>query len=295
MGVEYKNEMDFYLWLARVDVGVITNISNTHTEFFGNEAGVLKEKVKLFKSLKKSNIGVINRGDESFRKIENSTKAKKIYFGSKGEVSAIDIETTSSFDTNFSLKVGEGEINVSLPVVGDVFVENALAASSVAFGLNVSLQKISRGLSSHTRPPHRMRISEHPSGAILLDDSYNNNPLAAISAINTLCNLAGMNKKVVVFGDMLELGRLEKSEHRRVGKYLVAKKIDIVIGVGEASAELVYEVRKVLGEKRSFHVGSSKKVLPLLYPYLKKDTHVLIKGSRSIGLNKLVTSLLKAS
>ena len=293
MGVEYKNEMDFFLWLASVDVGVITNISNTHTEFFGNKNGVLEEKIKLAKSLSKKGVMIINRQDKSWEKISKASSAKKMYFGKGGEVYSKDEEITDTFDSVYTLVSGKEEIRIQLPIVGKQFVLNSLAASSVAINLGIDLEKVSRGLSSFSRPPHRMKVIKHKSGAVILDDSYNNNPSAAISAIDTLVSLAGENKKIVVFGDMLELGSLETSEHRRVGKYLVKRKINSVIGVGKASKELVNEVGGSLERKNVFHAGSSKKVLPLLYPMLKKNTFVLVKGSRSIGLDKLILKLLK--
>lgn len=291
MGVEFKNEMDFYLWFGIPDVGIITNIYPTHTEFFRDVKGVLKEKSKLVKALKEKGIAVLNNGDELLMKIEKKLKAHKIFFGESGDVKAEDESIKKNVGSNYTLTILGEKINIQLPIIGSQFVENSLAAASAAHALGIDLKTIKKGLESYARPKHRMRINKHKTGATILDDSYNNNPQAAIKAIDTLCEISKDDQKVVVMGDMLELGSLEKKEHKRVGEYIGKNKINYVIGVGKASKELVKNAKKHIGEKNVFWVPSQKNVDPLLLKLLKPKTTILIKGSRSIGLDKLVKRL----
>jgi len=137
-----------------------------------------------------------------------------------------------------------------------------------------------------------MRIFRYKrTGAVIIDDTYNNNPEAAMAALETLKDLSGKNEKIVVFGDMLELGDLEEREHRRLGKEVAKLSPRLVIGVGKASRYFAEEVGKALGRKKVVWVKDWKEVKEKLYPELEKNCYILLKGSRSIGLDNVVSSL----
>lgn len=289
MGVEFKGEMDYYLWLARPNVAVVTNVYPTHTLYFDDIKGVAKEKGKLPKSLGEEDKAVLNKGNSFTREMAKKTQAEIVWFGDSGDVSAKRVKITKDTNTRFTLVLKKDRIGVQLPIPGKQFVENSLASAAAAFSLGIDTDKIKKGLESYRLPKHRMRVIKHDSGAVILDDSYNNNPEAAISALDTLVQVAGKNTKVVVMGDMLELGDLEKKEHERIGKYVAKKRADSLIGVGKASKHLVESAKKA-GMKAKW-AKDRKQVLRHLDPLLKRGTYVLIKGSRSIGLDNLVREL----
>ncbi|MCX6705684.1 MAG: Mur ligase family protein [Candidatus Woesebacteria bacterium] len=241
MGVEYPGEMDFYLWLAKPDVGVITNIYPTHTEFFGDIEGVLKEKSKLVKFLDKSGFAVLNKTNSRLKSLINKIEAKIIWFNG----------------------------------------ENSDAAKAVANIFGVSAENIEKGLKNYDKPRHRYEIIKHKSGAVIFDDSYNSNPEALLTTLKKFNQLAGKNKKIAVLGDMLELGKLEKSEHIRIGIEVKKYNFEKVFGVGKS---VKYITSKIY--------NNALDVLPELRPMLKKDVYVLIKGSRSIGLDQVVDKLV---
>jgi len=241
MGVEYPGEMDFYLWLAKPDIGVITNIFPTHTEFLKDIEGVLKEKSKLVKSLSKDGFAVLNETDFRLKSLVNKTKAKIIWFNG----------------------------------------ENSDAAGKVAEIFKVSSENIKRGLENYDKPKHRYEIIRHKSGAIIFDDSYNSNPEALLTTLKKFNILAGNHSKIAVLGDMLELGKLEKSEHIRVGIEVKKYNFEKVFGVGKSVKYITPNI-----------YNDALNVLPELKPMLLKDTYVFIKGSRSIGLDQLVEKLL---
>ncbi|AKM83642.1 hypothetical protein A2422_02090 [Candidatus Woesebacteria bacterium RIFOXYC1_FULL_31_51] len=256
MGVEYPHEMDFYLWLVRPIIGVVTNVFPTHTEFFGDEKGVAGEKGKLISSLPENGFAVLNSSNILTKDMAKLAKSKVYYF-----------------DTNV-----------------DPTIQNSNTAKKVAEILKVSNDLIDKGLKTYQNPKHRLFQFQHQSGAIILDDSYNSNPEATLSTLRVFNKLAGNNKKIAVLGDMLELGKLEEGEHRRVGKEVSKSKFDVVIGVGILSRYLIDEVKK--SKSKTFLVNDQKEVLSILLPLLSKDTYVLIKGSRSIGLDKLIDKLV---
>jgi UDP-N-acetylmuramoyl-tripeptide--D-alanyl-D-alanine ligase len=251
MGVEYPGEMDFYLWLAKPDIGVITNIFPTHTEFLGDIDGVFEEKSKLVKSLSKDGFAVLNKEDFRLKSLTGKIDAKILWFDE----------------------------------------ENSDAARKVAEIFSVSGKDINEGLRNYDRPKHRFEIIRHESGAVIFDDSYNSNPEALLATLQKFNDLAGKNIKIAVLGDMKELGKIEEKEHRRVGKEIAKSNFRVVIGVGSAIKYLLDEVKAGFKDIETYHFQKAEDVLPKLKSMLKKDVYVLIKGSRSIGLDKVVEGL----
>lgn len=291
-GVEFPGEMKFYHWLARPVIGVITNIYPTHIQFFKNIEGVAKEKASLVRVLPKDGFAILNIDNKHTKSFARKTKAEIVWFGKKGDIKAENSMLNESLKMKFTLSIKRDKIDVQLPVASRQFVLNALAAASVGHVLEINLEQIKNGLESYNKPGHRMNIVKLSSGALLLDDSYNNNPEATKAAMETLDAIAGRRKKVVVFGDMLELGKQEVSYHRDAGRLILSYGIDYFLGVGRLSKITAEEIAKTLEKRRVFWVQKESQVDRLLKPHLRKSTAVLIKGSRSIGLDKLVSRLL---
>ncbi|KKP40694.1 hypothetical protein A2130_03905 [Candidatus Woesebacteria bacterium GWC2_33_12] len=243
MGVEYPNEMDFYLWLVRPSIGVITNIFSTHTLFFGNEKGVFKEKSKLVKS---TNIAILNSDDKYLYSLKDKIKANICWF-KKDE---------------------------------DPILQNKNTARAVCEVLGIEKTLIEEGLSDYENPKHRLSMIKHKSGAYIFDDTYNSNPEAFRNSLSYFVKLAGKNNKIAVVGDMLELGEREVEEHKKIAKELKNNNFKKVFGVGKL---VKYITNDVYNDPLS--------VMPNLKKYLKKENYIFIKGSRSIGLDKLVDRL----
>lgn len=244
MGVEYSNEMDFYLWLVRPNVGVITNIFPTHTLYFGDINGVFKEKIKLVKN---TDIAVLNFDDSKLNALKERLNAKIFWFES---------------DDN--------------PIT-----QNKNAARITCQALEIQNALIEEGLKKYQSPKHRMSIIKHKSGAIIFDDTYNSNPEAFRKSLCYFLKIAGNNKKIAVVGDMLELGNIEISEHKRIGKEIQSKGFVKIMGVGNL-------VRFITDDIYSSYL----EVFQEVKKYLKPNTYIFIKGSRSIGLDKLVDKLV---
>ncbi len=256
MGVEYPGEMDFYLWLVRPDIGVITNIFPTHTEFLGNIDGVFKEKSKLVKSLSENQTAVLSSGDSKLKNLEGKLKAKILWF--------------------------EDDINP--------LIQNANASKVLAKSLGISDKQIAKGLKIYPKPTHRLEIIKHSSGALILDDSYNSNPWAALASLAYFKKIA-KGTKIAVLGDMLELGDFDETAHRQLGKQVAQSNFLVVIGVGKSSRFLIDEVNKISKTTKTYLFESSEKAIPQVRSLLDKDVYVFVKGSRSIGLDKLVKVL----
>ncbi len=255
MSVEYIGEMDFYLWLAKPDIAVITNIFPTHTLFFGNVEGVANEKSKIIKNLSKTDFVVLNHSNKFTNQMSKFTKAQVVWFDEKDD-----------------------------PVLSNMEV-----AKKVAEVVGVNEENIQKGLNNYQRPKHRFNIFDHKSGALIFDDTYNSNPEAVISSLKTFMKVAEKYKKIAVLGDMLELGKIEESEHGRVGRKIKELNFNVVIGVGKLTKFLIDELDSV--KTKVWLVKDSDEVVPILSPLLDEKVAVFVKGSRSIRLDKVISNL----
>jgi UDP-N-acetylmuramoyl-tripeptide--D-alanyl-D-alanine ligase len=256
MGVEYPGEMDFYLWLAKPDIGVITNIFPTHTEFLGDISGVFEEKIKLVLGLSKEGMAVLNSGDKMLKSLSDKLAAEIIWFR---------------------------------PDV-DPMIQNANTAKVLAKSLEVSDKNIKDGLATYKKPAHRLAIINHESGAMILDDSYNSNPLAALSTLEYFNKIA-KGKKIAVLGDMLELGNYDEDAHRELGRSVANAGFEIVVGVGKSSRFLIDEVNRHSKKTKTYLLDNVDDATPIVKRELGKNVSILVKGSRSIHLDKLIDSL----
>jgi len=296
MGVEYPGEMDFYLWFVKPDIGVITNIYPTHTEFFNDSNGVFSEKKKLIKNLSENGIAVLNNDDKYLVRLKAELKSKSVFFGSGSEVMASQEKFLKDTGTKFLLIFDQNpksSISVSIPILGNQFVEDALAASGAAKALNIPLKVIKKGLESYHLPEHRMKILKHKSGAVVIDDTYNNNPHAAKEALRSLSRYSGGKNKIVVFGDMLELGKLDEKYHKKLGKILGTNSLERLICVGKSVKITADEAAKFMGKSFVKYAKNNSQALFFLTPYLKKNNVILIKGSRSLHLDELVDQIMR--
>ncbi|WP_253254724.1 glutamate ligase domain-containing protein [Buchnera aphidicola] len=180
-----------------------------------------------------------------------------------------------------------GKIDISLPFLGYQSISNALAASALAFSLNIPLKKIQDGLSSTPILPGRLEPIKLSINKILINDTYNSNVASMTTAIKVLENMPGY--KILVVGDMAELGEKSILYHRIIGNIASLSKIDNILSVGENS----YEISKIC--KNSIHFSKKEKLIKILKKIiLKKDrTTVLIKGSRNAKMETIVEYLIR--
>ena len=163
----------------------------------------------------------------------------------------------------------------------DPLDQNSNLAKAVAKKLQVSDDNIIKGLKQFIKPKHRYQEILHKSGAVIFDDSYNNNPEAFLATLKVFLKIAKKSKKIVVIGDMLQLGDLAEIEHKKIGVELKKYNFEKVIGIGKLVKFITNDV-----------YDSYTEAIPEVKKYLQPKTYVLVKGSRSIGLDKLVDAIL---
>ena len=256
MSVEYPGEMDYYLWLAKPDIGVIINIYPTHLQFLGNIEGVLKEKGKLILNLSESGVAFLNSGDQNLVKFAKKINKKIVWFHPNP----------------------------------DPIIQNSLAAESVATYLGISRVSVRRGIENYKKPPHRLDILKLKNGTVILDDTYSSNPKSALSTLRYFNKITN-EKKIAVLGDMLELGKYDEQAHRELGREIAKLNFEVVVGVGKSAKFLIDEVNKKSKKTKTYLFSNTESATQTVKELIKKNASVLVKGSRSIGLDRLIAKL----
>lgn len=298
MGIEYPGEMDFYVWLARPTTGVVTTIYWTHTQFLHDIEGVKKQKGTLIESLPKNGYAVLNYDDPNVRAIADRTRAKVLWYGKTNknnpglEVSASDIDITDDLRTKFVLVTRVGSTEVSLHPLGKHFVSLALAAAAIGVVNNVPLSAIKKGLESVKPLNHRMKPFRSKDGTLIIDDTFNANPLAVSEAIKFMHDFDTKGRKILVLGEMKELGKYERSAHAEVGRLAAGEGIDILLTLGELTKYSVAAARRGgMLKQNALEAYDKAELAKLLQQIIKPGDLVLVKGSRSMKMEEVVNAV----
>lgn len=194
--------------------------------------------------------------------------------------------------TKFDLITPVGQINIILNLLGEHNIKNALAAAAAALALNISLETIAKGLALVESEYDRLEIKTLPSGTRLINDSYNANPASVKVAIDILASFEG--EKILVLGDMKELGENEKCYHAEIGEYAKAQGVSILLTLGELTQETTNAFNLSFNPTASClayaqHFKTHEALSKALHPLLKPNTTVLVKGSHSMEMGRVIT------
>lgn len=282
MGMNHFGEIAYLTKIAHPSVAVITNAAPSHLEGVGDLSGVARAKAEIFQGLSPRGVAVLNRDDTFFSFWrEQIGQRQLITFGFHE-----DADVRALADKNMMhLQTSQGSITINLPLLGKHNVMNALAATAAALALDIHMLPIKTGLETIRPVSGRLELHELPNGANVIDDTYNANPLSLNAAIDTLMNFAG--KKILVLGDMKELGPTSKSIHHAAGIAIRKAGIDYLFTFGELSAITA----EAFGEG-GFHFNEQTKLVAALKPLLCNQTTILVKGSRSMHMENVVSALV---
>jgi UDP-N-acetylmuramoyl-tripeptide--D-alanyl-D-alanine ligase len=287
LGANHAGEIDYLAGLAQPTVGVITNAGAAHLEGFGSVAGVAAAKGELLDHLPRAGTAVLN-ADDPFRGdwLARAPCEFKVTFGFSpaADCRVIDEPRFDAAGSEFTMCLPDGEeLDVWLPLLGRQNVANALAAAAAAQAAGASAEDIAAGLARAVPVRGRLRAVPGRGGATLIDDSYNANPASVRSALDHLASLGG--RRILVLGNMAELGPAAQELHRQVGEYARGR-CDLLLAIGDLAAEAA----AAFGEKgsRSADIDAARAALE---PLLGDGVTVLIKGSRVMGLDRLVRTL----
>lgn len=288
IGTNAPGEIAGLCRVARPTLGIVTNIGASHLEKLGSIEGVAREKSALFASLPPDGLAVLNLDCRYAAELRSATRARAVTISVEGEgdFDARDLWFHSG-GTTFKLLGHE----ITSPLVGSHNVYNLLAALAAATGLGLALEQLLPAVSrleAGRRRMERRRFGE----LTVFDDSYNANPDSARAAVRVLEGLHGAGRRVLVLGDMLELGEGAPELHHQIGCAAARADIDLLLLVGETTrATAAGALECGLPPERVLHLGSPAEALARIGALVRAGDIVLVKGSRRMGLDTLVDRL----
>ena len=289
MGMNHKGEIATLAGLTHPDVGVYTNIGPVHIEFFGTIEKIAEAKRELQENVKPDGTIVLNVDNDYVMNISRGFPGRKVTYGidRPADFRGTDVRDRGLLGTAFELDGRSFEL--SLP--GRHNLENLLAAIATARSIGISWEGIERGV-REVKPAYHRGVILPLRGATIYDDTYNSNPYAVARAIQLLEQADVRGRRIAVIGDMLELGPREREYHYEVGRRTTPESIDVVIAVGPRSEALLEGARHSgFGDDRLYHFPDAERAGAFLQSFIQPGDLVLIKASRGIGLDKIVTML----
>lgn len=297
MGMSSFGEIARLTDIAPPTVGVVGNVGTAHIEFFGSPERVARAKAEMVEGIKSGGMAVLNADDPrviAMQKLRGDVAIVSFGIDSPADVTASEISGADDLScTRFALKTPDGEAHVALPLIGRHNVYNALAAAAAAHCFGLSADVIARRLS--TAEPSKMRgeLIRFANGLTVIDDSYNSNPQALLQAAQAMTGAKGFQRRIIVAGEMLELGEQGVALHRHCGREIAAMKVDWLIGVRGLAKELVAGAQEAKLTQAVFSETSEEAAEKLIAESHPGDL-VLVKGSRGVRTERVIEKLRAA-
>jgi UDP-N-acetylmuramoyl-tripeptide--D-alanyl-D-alanine ligase len=292
MGMSARGEIARLAEIAAPNIGLITNIGAGHLENFDGISGVARAKGELFINLPADGVALVNADDPEICKLPMANGVRKVFFGTTAEA-AIRAEQIAAHNgsVSFDLTIDSATQRVALPLPGRHNVSNALGAAAVAMVLGVGLKEIVVGLEAFQPCPGRMELLELPGDLVVLEDSYNANPLSVHAALDALHDLGSPGQRIAVLADMLELGQSAPELHYQIGT-IAAERVDQLFTFGPLAEEIARgAVDAGLPDSKVFIASSHDELSASLLEGLQAGDRVLIKGSRGMRMEKVTAAL----
>jgi UDP-N-acetylmuramoyl-tripeptide--D-alanyl-D-alanine ligase len=284
MGMSHAGEINALAKLAQPNCGVVTLVAPVHLEFFGSIEDIARAKYELIQSLPPGGIAVLNADDAYVSQFGRDFHGKVVTFGlhKPADISARSIGPLQPAGSTFDI-VSNGEgARASLPLLGEHNIYNALAGVAVGLQYGVSLQQAATSLAALSAGDKRGQVLQY-AGATIINDCYNSNPKALDSMVQSLSGMPA-RRRIVVAGEMLELGPTGEELHRECGRHMAGRGVDFVLGVrglarfiveGAASAPIAAEF-----------VATPEEAGAWLVRNVKAGDLILVKASRGVRLER---------
>ena len=284
LGMSHVGEIAALAKLAQPNVGVVTNVAPVHLEFFSSVAQIARAKYELIEALAPGSTAVLNADNEYVSQFGRDFHGRVITFGIRkpADIRAEKIDALGAGGSRFELVTGASREKILLPLVGEHNVYNALAAAAVGIDRGMAPSDVAAGLTKLKPSERRGQIVEI-GGATVVNDSYNSNPKALDAMVDTLATLEA-ERRIVVAGEMLELGPSAPELHRACGEHMAERGIDVVIGV-RGLAQYIAEGARARGTSALF-VDTPEAAGEWLAREVRAHDAVLLKGSRGVRLER---------
>jgi len=290
MGFYVPGEIKFLCDLALPHIGVVTNVGTVHAERAGDQDAIARGKAELVQSLPVDGVAILNHDDERVRRMASVTQAQVFFYGldSRADLWADQVEGLGLEGIRLRLHYQGETLHFRVPMIGRHSVHTVLRAAAVGLVDGSSWQEIYNGLRSSSTQLRLMAIRTS-KGALILDDTYNASPASTLAALSLLEELEG--RKVAVLGDMLELGPYEQRGHEMVG-IRAAEVAQLLIAVGTRARMIArMAIDAGMPETQVTMLDDPMQVVDVLNHILDSDDVVLIKGSNSLRMDRIVAAL----
>ncbi len=268
---------------------LINNAGNAHLGELGSYEAIADAKGEIIEGLADGGTVVLNKDDKFFARWKALAEGRKVMtFGLNGGADVSAHYQLNASNSLISITLDDEKVEVELKSPGLHNVQNALAATAAGLAVGVDINAVKKGLSNYSGTKGRLQYKQALHGAVVIDDTYNANPMSVRAAIDVL--KAHQGQTVLVLGDMGELGSDAKSMHQEVGAYAKKEGIDVMHTLGDLSQEST----NAFG-KGSEHFDAIEALIISTKKIMDKSTMVLVKGSRYMAMERVVSAIEEAS
>lgn len=295
MGMNAVGEIARLTRIAGPEIGVITNVASAHLEGLSDLQGVAAAKGELLREMSTQSTAILNGDNEFTRGMASTFKGETVTFGlgAANRVRAEDIRRVGNSTQSFAIRIGGERVPATIHLPGVHNVLNALAGAAIARCVSLPSELIARGLTDFRPLKGRFQILELEAGIRIIDDTYNSNPSSLGAALQTIEVLREKGQGLVVgLGEMLELGVDTPRYHVDAGKRIAVMGARFLAVLGEHGHQVIEGARKegmVLAQ--TFHASDHAEMIEAIKANVRKGDIVFLKGSRRVGLDKVVDGL----
>jgi len=284
MGMSHAGEIRALAKIAQPEIGVVTNVAPVHLEFFESLAGIARAKYELIESLPAGGTAVLNADDEYVSQFGRDFKGKVVMYGTRAtaDVRAENVQSKGMEGAEFDVVIGSVREHAKVALVGEHNILNALAAVAVGLERGLKPSEAVGALATLAASDKRGQVLQ-VGNITVINDCYNSNPKALEAMVEALALMQGM-RRIVVAGEMLELGPAGEEMHRRAGQRIAEKRIDVLVGVRGLAAAMVEDARRA-GIRAEF-VASPEEAGEWLAREARDGDVILLKASRGVKLEK---------
>lgn len=293
LGMNRPGEIRRLADICRPDIGMITNVAPAHLEGLGSIEAILRAKGELLEGLNTNGQIILNADDSYVASLAENAPGKVLLFGfsDKAAIRAHHIHE-KGLGLSFDLEVPGETAKVTLTTPGRFMVSNALAAAAAGYLMDIPLSEITSGLERFQPVEGRMHIRKLANGIFLIDDAYNANPASVKAALDTLKRVGPQRSRIVVLGDMLELGETSAALHRDIGRHAALTAPRRLYLNGSFAGDIAQGAREGGMDRDQIITGSHEEITADLIDRADPRDCILVKGSRGMRMERIVKELI---
>lgn len=295
MGMSERGEIELLADIAQPEAAIVTNVGESHLEQLGSRQQIAVAKLEVLHGLKRDGLLVYNGDEPLLTTLMAELGHEQLKTFRFGLAETNDYYPTAvmmgDHGCHFTCNMN-GQPTYYIPMLGKHNVLNALAAIAVSKYMGVSSSDIARGLENVALSGMRVELLRGHNGVTIINDAYNASPTSMKAALELIEEMKGYNKKIVVLGDMLELGEDERVYHEEIGKVLQPNQIDYVFTYGTLAEYIASEAAHSFPIDHVFHMESKQQIVARIMQLTDERDLVLVKGSRGLQLEYVVTALV---